>query len=107
MARLPRFDVLSIPRTAEEFARHFKQSQLGQENMADMASYEGEIEAEEKSLTFKESVRAEHAAASRKKRLQMSSIPMRPADVCSQSVYRQHRNASSGCNAAKDADHAW
>ncbi|KAK0494589.1 pleiotropic drug resistance ABC transporter [Armillaria luteobubalina] len=81
MARLPRSDVLSIPRTAEEFARYFRQSQLGQENLADMASYEGEIEEEQKSLTFKESVRAEHAAASRKKSPYTISIAMQARAV--------------------------
>lgn len=90
MARLPRSDVLSIPRTAEDFAMHFKQSQLGQENLADMASYEGEIEAEEKSLTFKESVRAEHAAASRKKSPYTVSIAMQARAVMLRKMQIMH-----------------
>ncbi|KAK0449820.1 pleiotropic drug resistance ABC transporter [Desarmillaria tabescens] len=90
MARLPRSDVLSIPRTAEDFARHFKQSQLGQENLADIAAYEGEIEAEEKSSTFKESVREEHAAASRKKSPYTISITMQARAVMLRKMQIMH-----------------
>lgn len=66
-----------IPRTAEEFAAHFKKSALGEANVADMDSYRAEFVGKPKRASmYIESVKAEHAKNTRRKSPYTISIPM-------------------------------
>ena len=67
--RIPRAGVLSIPRTAEEFADYFKRSEQGHSNKADMDSYYSEFVGKpNRASAFKESSEEEHAGSANKER---------------------------------------
>ncbi|KZP27013.1 pleiotropic drug resistance ABC transporter [Athelia psychrophila] len=67
----------SLPRTADEFARYFMQSQLAKENRADMAAYEAEFVGQSaRALAYRASVRAEHAEHTRGTSAYTISLPM-------------------------------
>jgi ATP-binding cassette, subfamily G (WHITE), member 2, SNQ2 len=75
--RIERPNVLSIPRTAQDFADYFRKSNIGQANREDMESYRAEFVGQEKrASTYIESVRAEHSQHTRKKSPYTISIPM-------------------------------
>jgi ATP-binding cassette subfamily G (WHITE) protein 2 (SNQ2) len=58
-----------MPRTAAEFADHFKKSRLGHANRAEMESYQSEFVGKpELALAFMESAREEHARGFKKAR---------------------------------------
>ena len=60
--RIARKGVISIPRTATEFAEYFKKSSFAATNRADMASYEAlYVGNEKRALDYKESAHAELA----------------------------------------------
>lgn len=65
------------PRTADEFAQYFLSSDLGAANRQDMEHYRMECEGNpEKSETYRQSNRAEHATTSRARSSYIISIPM-------------------------------
>lgn len=67
--RIPRAGVLNAPRSANEFAQAFLQSELGALNRADMVAYEHKyVGKEERVQSYMASVRDEHATTSRKTR---------------------------------------
>jgi ATP-binding cassette subfamily G (WHITE) protein 2 (SNQ2) len=67
--RIPRAGLTAMPRTAAEFAEHFKNSELGRVNKADMDSYYSEFVGKAKlASAFKESAHAEHAKGLKMKR---------------------------------------
>ncbi len=67
LARIPRADALTLPRTAQEFATFFKESDIGRSNTNAVELYlEGHTEINEKA--YQESARAERALSSRKAR---------------------------------------
>lgn len=75
--RIPRAGVLSLPRTAAEFADHFKKSSLGHANMNDMNSYRAEFVGNTKRISvYKESAMAERAKHTNKGSAYTISIPM-------------------------------
>jgi ATP-binding cassette subfamily G (WHITE) protein 2 (SNQ2) len=69
MGRIPRAGVTAMPRTSAEFAKYFKNSELGHVNTADMESYYSEFVGKTKQASaFMESAHAEHAKGLKKKR---------------------------------------
>jgi ATP-binding cassette subfamily G (WHITE) protein 2 (SNQ2) len=68
-ARIPRAGVTTQPRSAEEFARYFKQSKAGRENSEEVESYIREYAgSSEKKDAYVSSARAEFAKRSGKKK---------------------------------------
>jgi ATP-binding cassette, subfamily G (WHITE), member 2, SNQ2 len=62
LSRIPREDVVIRPRTAEEFAEHFKNSPLGKRNIEDMEWYRiNNVTRTERAVEYRNSVLAEHA----------------------------------------------
>jgi ATP-binding cassette subfamily G (WHITE) protein 2 (SNQ2) len=75
--RIERPNVLSIPRTAAEFAAHFQKSSLGQFNRDDVESYRNEfVGHRDRANLYIESVKAEHSEHTRQKSPYTISIPM-------------------------------
>lgn len=66
LGRIERPNVLSLPRTATDFAAHFQKSSLGATNQDDMENYRSEFVGQPKRASvYIESVRAEHAEHTR------------------------------------------
>ncbi|KAG6908741.1 hypothetical protein DXG01_003445 [Tephrocybe rancida] len=75
--RTPRPDFGPIPRTADEFAQHFLQSDIGKMNRLDMGLYRDSfIGVPERAQAYGQSARAEHAKRTREKSPYTISIPM-------------------------------
>ncbi|KAF9025650.1 pleiotropic drug resistance ABC transporter [Hymenopellis radicata] len=67
LARIPRADALTLPRSAEEFASYFKESAIGRSNTEAVGLYLAEHTGiKEKAVAYKESARAERALSGRK-----------------------------------------
>lgn len=80
--RIERPNVVSIPRTADEFAAHFQKSQFGEANRDDINLYRTEFVGQpNRASIYKESARAEHSQHTRKKSPYMISIPMQARAV--------------------------
>jgi ATP-binding cassette subfamily G (WHITE) protein 2 (SNQ2) len=77
LGRIERPGVLSLPRTATEFAAYFQASALGQMNRDGMESYHNEFMGKPTRVSvYIESARAEHAEHTRVTSPYMISIPM-------------------------------
>ncbi|KAJ2929810.1 hypothetical protein H1R20_g7294, partial [Candolleomyces eurysporus] len=86
-ARIPRAGVTTQPRSAEEFAKYFKQSKAGRENSEEVESYIREFAgSSEKKDAYVSSARAEFAKRSGKKNPYMLTIPQQVAAVMRRKV---------------------
>ena len=66
-----------VPRTADEFADYYRQSNIWQINQEDMNAYLDEFVGKpQRALAYRESARAEHATTSSKRGSYVISIPM-------------------------------
>ncbi|KZT04946.1 pleiotropic drug resistance ABC transporter [Laetiporus sulphureus 93-53] len=66
-----------VPRTADEFAQYFRESEFGRMNREDMASYKEEVHGQpDRADQYKQSSKAEHAKTTSKKSPYIISIPM-------------------------------
>ncbi|KAF8888618.1 pleiotropic drug resistance ABC transporter [Infundibulicybe gibba] len=80
--RIPRSGLSSIPRDAEEFARHFLRSPLAQVNKDDIMSYKNDyVGVPDRAIAFRESAVAEHSRNTRKKSPYTISVPMQARAV--------------------------
>ena len=71
-----------VPRTADEFADHYRKSNVWQINQVDMDAYCMEsVRKPQHASAYMESARAEHAATSNKKSSYVTSIPMQTRAV--------------------------
>ena len=75
--RVTRPGFTNVPRTATEFAEHFKKSALADENRNDMTGYEQDVVSHpERARAYRDNARAEHAAHFRKGSPYTISLPM-------------------------------
>ncbi|KAG6865226.1 hypothetical protein C0991_004284 [Blastosporella zonata] len=80
--RVVRPGVMSLPRTAEEFAEHFRRSPLGEVNRNEMDDYSSRFVGKPNyASAYKESAHAEHAKHTRLASPYMISIPMQARAV--------------------------
>ena len=71
-----------VPRTADEFADYYRQSNIWQINEEDMNAYLNEFVGKpQRALAYRESARAEHATTSSKRGSYVISIPMQTRAV--------------------------
>lgn len=71
-----------VPRTADEFADHYRKSNIWQINQEDMHAYRMEsVGKPQRASAYMESARAEHATTSNKKSSYVISIPMQTRAV--------------------------
>ncbi|KAF4583486.1 hypothetical protein EYR38_002237 [Pleurotus pulmonarius] len=85
--RIPRAGISNQPRSAAEFAEHFKKSELGALNKEDMESYYSEFVGSPKlAQHYKESARQERAKTARKLSPYTISIPMQIRAVMARRV---------------------
>jgi len=75
LSRIQRNDVPSAPRTADEFAKTFLQSEIGARNRAEIEQYEREhVGKDEVAQKYRESAHDDHAKTARNK--SYVSIPL-------------------------------
>ncbi|KAG6843984.1 hypothetical protein H0H87_010943 [Tephrocybe sp. NHM501043] len=80
--RTVREGVTSLPRTADEFAEHFRKSPLGQANRNEMDDYSSRFVGKPNRVSaYMESAQAEHAKHTRAGSPYMTSIPMQARAV--------------------------
>ena len=71
-----------IPGTADEFAEHYRKSNIWQINREDMDAYLSEFVGKpQRAMAYREAAQAEHATTSRKKSPYITSIPMQTKAV--------------------------
>ncbi|TFK72093.1 pleiotropic drug resistance ABC transporter [Pluteus cervinus] len=81
-ARLPRSDILSIPRNAAEFAEHFQKSRFSQVNKRDIQSYEDTFVGKpDRAAAYMNSAQSEHSRGARKESPYITSIAMQTRAV--------------------------
>lgn len=77
----------SAPRTADEFAAYYRNSEIAKINSTDMELYQTRyVEPQERSLAFAASARKEHAFTARKKSKYLLSIPQQIHEVMARRV---------------------
>ncbi|KIY71652.1 pleiotropic drug resistance ABC transporter [Cylindrobasidium torrendii FP15055 ss-10] len=78
--RIPR--TVNIPRSADEFAKYFMESDLAITNKKEIAAFKTErVGKPERALAFKESAQAEYAKHTRKASPRITSVPMQTRAV--------------------------
>lgn len=77
----------TAPRTADEFAAYFRESEAAQINKEDMDSYHHEfVEPRDRTSAFIASAKQEHATTTRKKSAYVISVPMQVRAVISRRI---------------------
>lgn len=85
--RIARPGVTNIPRTADEFAEYFKNSEAYKLNQEDISAYmAGHVGLPEKAHAYKESAREEHSKGTKKTSPYTISIPMQARAVMTRRV---------------------
>ena len=96
LGHIERPGVLSLPRTATEFAAYFQELTLGQMNRDDMESYRNEFVGKPtRASVYIESARAEHAEHTRMTSPYMISIPMQVRAVMVRQVQILYGNMTA------------
>ena len=71
-----------VPRTADEFADHYRKSNIWKINQEDMDAYLGEFVGKpQRALAYRDSAHAEHATTAKKKSAYVISVPMQTRAV--------------------------
>ncbi|EPQ50781.1 pleiotropic drug resistance ABC transporter [Gloeophyllum trabeum ATCC 11539] len=75
--RIPRDMPHPIPRTATEFAEHFRKSELAALNRDDIEAYKAEVQSQpQRALEYRQSAKAAHAKHTNPKSPYLISVPM-------------------------------
>lgn len=76
-ARIPRADIVTQPRTSEEFAKYFWKSSMGQLNRKEIERYKRTfVGSSERATAYKLSAEQERAKSARKRSPYTISVPM-------------------------------
>ncbi|TFK52853.1 hypothetical protein OE88DRAFT_1627317 [Heliocybe sulcata] len=93
--RIPRSVGHSIPRTAVEFAEHFKTSDLAALNRDDIQSYQAEVTGQpHRAEQYKQSAKADHAKRTSKSSPYIISIPMQTRALITRRIQILRGNAA-------------